>query len=110
MSDENTNQVNLPANVTGKFLTFHSKNPQVYSEFKRYAFDLINAGVKHASVALIIERMRWDSALRTEGDKFKISNDYRADFARLFAYDFPAYADFFKTKSRTQVLQESIAA
>jgi hypothetical protein len=87
--------------LSKKFLDFHEKNPQVYDLFKRYAFQLIEAGVRHTSVALIIERIRWESAISTTDQQYTVSNNFRADYARLFMQEHPQFRDFFTVKKRT---------
>lgn len=80
------------------FQKFHSKNPAVWSEFKRYAFDSIESGRQHYSALLIIQKIRWDSKINTSRtNAFKIPNATAAYYARLFHRTFPAYEGFFKT-------------
>ena len=80
------------------FQKFHSKNPAVWTEFKRYTFESIESGRQHYSAALIIQKIRWDSAINTsKTNAFKIPNATAAYYARLFHKSFPAYKGFFKT-------------
>lgn len=82
---------------------WHTINPHVYDMFERFTFDLIKAGVQQSSAWLIINRMRWETALKTHGDKFRISNDFIAMYARFFMYRNPEYEGFFKTKELKRV-------
>ena len=80
------------------FQKFHAKNPAVWTEFKRYTFNSIESGRQHYSAALIIQKIRWDSAINTsKTNAFKIPNATAAYYARLFHRTFPAYKGFFKT-------------
>lgn len=80
------------------FQKFHSRNPAVWTEFKRYTFNSIESGRQHYSAALIIQKIRWDSAINTsKTNAFKIPNATAAYYARLFHRTFPAYKGFFKT-------------
>ena len=81
-----------------KWWGWHKENPQVYSMFSSYAHALINAGLTHSSAWLIINRMRWQTAIETKGGVFKISNDYIAYYARLWMVHNPKYDGFFRTK------------
>ena len=80
------------------FNKFHSKNPAVWTEFKRYAFEAIESGRQHYSASLIVNKIRWDSAINTsKTNAFKIANATSPYYARLFHKTFPAYSGFFKT-------------
>lgn len=89
------------------FQKFHSKNPAVWTEFKRYTFDSIESGRQHYSAALIIQKIRWDSKINTsKTNAFKIPNATAAYYARLFHRTFPAYKGFFKTFEFESVIQD----
>lgn len=94
------------------FVKFHLKNPDVWTEFKRYTFDSIELGRQHYSAALIIQKIRWDSKINTsKTNAFKIPNATAAYYARLFHKTFPAYQGFFKTfefGSAVQDVQEDV--
>ena len=80
------------------FQKFHAKNPAVWTEFKRYAFESIESGRQHYSAAFIIQKIRWDSSINTSNtNAFKIPNATAAYYARLFHKSFPAYKGLFKT-------------
>ncbi len=82
-----------------KFVEFHVKNPDVYALFKKFAFEALKAGRKRLSTKLIIERIRWESYIKTQQtDEFKINNNHTAYYARLFMEDYPQYKDFFATR------------
>jgi hypothetical protein len=88
------NQIRLERN----FLNFHTKNPAVWTEFQRYAFEAIRAGRVRYSARFIIHKIRWDSAINTsKTSAFKISNDHSPYYARLFNKTFPKHNDLFKT-------------
>lgn len=82
--------------IEARFLAFHAANPQVYEEFKRFAFQAIAHGASSLSSKFILERVRWESMITTHGGGFKINNDFTSRYARLFAKDFPAHADKFE--------------
>ena len=81
------------------FSEYHSKNPQIYVEFKRFAFELIYAGHKRLGSKHIIERIRWETMITTDG-LFKINNNYTVDYAYLFEQDYPQLAGIFAHRSR----------
>ena len=77
------------------------QNPEVYPMFKEFTFELIRAGRKRAGANMIIERLRWETAIRTKGD-FKINNNYAPDLSRKFMEDHPQHKGFFQTRVQTR--------
>ena len=78
---------------------WHKRNPHVYELFKRFSMQAINRGHRNLSAWLIVNRIRWETSIETEGDDFKISNDFIAYYSRLFMHDHPQYKGFFRTKA-----------
>ena len=80
------------------FLAFHRDNPQVYALFCRFTQAAVARGCKNFSVASIIERIRWETEVETTGGEFKIGNNHRAYYARMWMADNPDHAGFFRTR------------
>ena len=89
-----------PSNLTQKqaWWRWHNANPHVYSLFERFALEAADSGKKNFSHWLIMNRIRWESAIKTTGDEFKIKNDYIAYYARLFMARHPEHDGFFRIK------------
>lgn len=81
-----------------KWWEYHKENPHVYELVEKFTFDVIKRGYDRYSINSIFERIRWHTDIDTEGDKFKISNNHRAYYARYFMHLHPQYDGFFKTK------------
>jgi len=79
------------------FKKYHEESPQIYTEFKRLAFQLINRGYKHIGAKQIFEVIRWQTMV-SGSDEFKCNNSYTSDYARLFEKDFPLYAGIFRKR------------
>jgi hypothetical protein len=77
---------------------WHKENPHVYQMFSSFTKTAIDAGLPHSSAWLIVNRIRWETAIETQGDTFKISNDFIAYYARLFMAYNPEHDGFFRTK------------
>jgi len=77
---------------------WHQKNPEVWKMFERFSFEAVQSGRKKISHWLIMNRIRWETAILTTGNDFKISNDYIAFYARLWKATHPAHANLFNTK------------
>lgn len=80
------------------FETYHRDNPQIYTMFKQFAFEAINAGVTRLSSKAIVERLRWQTMIRGN-DEFKINNNVTPYYARLFNQEYPQHEGFFATRN-----------
>ena len=76
------------------FKQYHLDNPQVYVEFKRLAFQLINRGYVRLGAKQIFEVIRWQTMVYGN-DQYKLNNNYTSDYARLFELDHQIYAGYF---------------
>lgn len=80
-----------------KFERYHSANPNVYALIQRYARELLAAGRDRLSISLIVERVRWESSIKTTSeDQFKIANAHSAFYARKLDADFLEFKGKFK--------------
>lgn len=92
--------------VEDKFNAFDAANPHVYSLYKRFAYELLNAGLPKLSSKLIIERIRWERAISTTGagwnvhgkKAFLIDNRFTCWYARKFIKQFPRLASRFELR------------
>ena len=81
-----------------KFRIFHEANPEVYKLFKRFTFEAMNRGHKHLSAEMIINRIRWETKVVTTDKDYKINNDYKPFYSRLFIVEHPQHKDFFRLR------------
>ncbi len=84
------------------FTGFHQQNPDVYTFFKRFAFDWLATGATKISSKQIIGRIRWhvevESRLNKEPGDFKINDAFTSRYARLFIRDYPEFEHHFETR------------
>lgn len=87
--------------VYAKFLYFHTRYPQIYLWFERYALELIRQGQTKLGAKMIIERVRWEVAMAVDKTEhsFKIDNNYICHYARLFTKNHPEYLTFFEFRA-----------
>lgn len=105
ISAKSPNSVSSLNSSTASFLArkqawwdWHKANPQVWELFERFSFEAIQRGHKKISHWLIINRIRWETTIITQGGDFKISNDYIAFYARLFRAKHPQHKNLFNVK------------
>jgi|TARA_R110000824_G_scaffold21078_6_gene78893 hypothetical protein len=84
-----------------RFLQFHLANPHVYDKLRELSIFAKNGGAKRIGIALLFERLRWFSMFETQGDMFKLNNDYRALYARMLMNNVPQLDGFFELRSRS---------
>lgn len=89
-----------PKKLLEEFKTYHHKNPHVYEEFKRLALEMAATGRKKYSSKCLINVLRWNMDLRTNGDVFKINDKFQSIYGRMFVHNHPEFADFFEFRVR----------
>jgi hypothetical protein len=89
-----------PKNVLeAQFWDFHAANPKVYSLFSKFAFEAARANRGSFGVGAIFERMRWYTTVETRGEEYKLNNNYRAYYGRLWMRNNPEFDGFFSTRT-----------
>lgn len=82
-----------------KFLLFHAQNPHVLDRLIGLAHELCAAGQTRLSIQMLFEVLRYETALQTSGDQFKLNNNYSSYYVRLIQGVDPAIGDLFETRA-----------
>lgn len=93
-------QFDKDMSISERFQAFHSENPHVYWALRQLALDMYGRGVRRYSMKGLFEILRWQYALRTKGEEFKLNNNYTALYARLLMQQEPELKDFFEVRER----------
>lgn len=72
-------------------------NPEAMGLFIRFAKDMIERNKRFGAKALA-ERVRWECAVMTRGDTFKINNNFTAYVARRLIAMYPRLASLMETR------------
>jgi len=80
------------------FERFDADNPKVWELFVRFTKQLIARGFKHYSADAVLHRVRWETAVETTGDAFKVNNNFVSGYARKFEREYPEHAGFFRMR------------
>lgn len=72
----------MKGSMAERFEEFHRQNPHVYQAIVRIAHDLKGRGFSKCSIWLIFNRLRWLYAIQTQGDEFRLNNNFTAYYAR----------------------------
>lgn len=100
--DDQGDLFTIPAktHLQKKFEIYDAENPHVYPMFIQYARQVLRSGHDKFSAKAIFERLRWHFNFETEGDVFKLNNNYTAFYARKAMEDYPEFKDFFELRER----------
>lgn len=88
-------KVSKAASIQDRFESFHRANPQVYAALRSLAFQMIGNGVRQYGIKGLFEILRWQFALQTNGEPFRLSNDFTSRYARLLVKNNPELDGFF---------------
>lgn len=81
------------------FFAFRNENPHVERELVRLAREWQHARPgEQVGISMLWERMRWEIAVHTTGDSWRLNNDWRAFYARLLERDYPEFRGLFETR------------
>ncbi|MDG4790385.1 hypothetical protein O7626_40775 [Micromonospora sp. WMMD1102] len=82
-----------------KFWRYHEANPAIYSLLVAFAREWRDrTGRPKLGINSLIERVRWEVAVRTNDPDFKINNNYGPWFSRLIMRQEPDLDDLFHTR------------
>jgi hypothetical protein len=91
------------ASIFARFQKFHANNPEVYNNLVRLAreFRMGRNFNRKMGIAMLFEVLRWNYYLNVDmgEEEFKLSNDFRAPYARLIMQQELDLADAFNTKT-----------
>ena len=82
--------------IDARFQAFHQQNPHVFALLVRLAREAQQRGARRIGAKALMERARWDLALETSGDEYRLNNDYTSRYARLIADTHPDLAGLFQ--------------
>lgn len=82
------------------WLAYHQANPGVYAEFCAFA-EKMRVETKRTiySVEIIINVLRWHRDLKSEDGDFKINNNFKSFYARMYEWHYACKGFFRKRKS-----------
>lgn len=86
------------ATIQERFESFHAANPQVYGALRSLAFQMLGNGVKQYGIKGLFEILRWQFALQTKGEPFRLCNDFTSRYARLLVKNNPELDGFFEMR------------
>lgn len=84
--------------IQARFESFHEHNPWVADVLERMTTDRLAAGKRKVGIGMLFEVLRWQAGFVTEGDDFRLNNNYRSRYVRLLIERHPEWAEAFETR------------
>lgn len=86
--------------IAERFEAFHRANPHVYQTLVRLAREWVNTtGRRKLGIGMLFERSRWDLAIQTNSEDFRLNNSHRSFYSRLIQAQEPDLRDLFELRS-----------
>jgi hypothetical protein len=80
-----------------KFVLFDAANPHVARALEALAAQWLKHH-RRVSMKALVERLRWESGIFTQGNAYRINNSFTAFYARLLIERRPEWADSIETR------------
>lgn len=87
-----------PLTIQERFEAFHGSNPTVLALLRDKALTLKGRGFKRYGLKALFEALRYDMAVQTNGQPFKLDNGFTAHYARKLMEVEPRLKGFFETR------------
>jgi hypothetical protein len=83
-----------------RFQRLLREHPEVFTAFRRRAWQLRERGKRHISADSICHYLRDETPIdtRTGEDTYKINNDFSSRFARLLIAEEPSFSAYIETR------------
>lgn len=86
--------------ITDKFVEFHRENPHVYRVLVSLAREWVaRSGSHKLAIKTLYERARWEIAMTTSANDFRLNNNFTAFYARLIMQQEPDLAGLFDLRT-----------
>jgi hypothetical protein len=83
-----------------RFAQFHADNPHVADALEQLAGQWFAAGNERGSTKAFIERLRWESGIRTRGGEYRLDNSLTAFYSRLLLERRPDWSGRILTRTQ----------
>ncbi|MFI1830695.1 hypothetical protein ACH41E_30295 [Streptomyces sp. NPDC020412] len=87
------------SSIQARFEEFHRLNPWVLTALEKLTADYLKQGAARVGVGMLFEVLRYQYALATRGDDFRLNNSYRSRYARLLIQRHPQWESAFEVRA-----------
>lgn len=85
--------------LEAKFVRFHAANPHVYELLKEIALRAVRRG-RRVGMKAVYELARWYYSVETDGEPYKLNNNFTAFYSRILMENEPELRGFFETRQQ----------
>ncbi|MCX4858312.1 hypothetical protein [Streptomyces canus] len=85
--------------IQQRFEAFHALNPWVLRHLEALATDCVAKGFRRVGIGMLFELLRWRYGEATQGDAFRLNNNFRSRYVRLLIERHPEWARLFETRA-----------
>ena len=89
----------VPQDIAEGFHDFHAANPHVYLRLVEMTRNLVARKRHRIGMKMLFEVLRWEHYMKTEGEAFKLNNNYTAFYSRLIESQHPEYLGVFTKRA-----------
>lgn len=86
--------------IAERFADWHAAHPEVYRKLVTLARQAKAMGMSRYGMKALWEVARWSLYVDSEGQEYKLNNDFTAPMARLIMAQEPDLDGFFETRER----------
>ncbi|MFG3656878.1 hypothetical protein [Streptomyces sp. NPDC047706] len=88
-----------PTSIQAQFETFHQLNPWVLRALEALTADYLQRGASRVGIGMLFEVLRWRYVTATEGDEFRLNNNFRSRYVRLLIERHPEWVSAFEVRA-----------
>ncbi|UQA93681.1 hypothetical protein [Streptomyces halobius] len=84
--------------IQERFESFHQLNPWILEQLEALAADCAERGLRRIGIGMLFEVLRWQYGRATQGEPFKLNNDFRSRYVRSMLDRHPEWTSLFETR------------
>lgn len=85
--------------IQERFEAFHALNPWVLRHLEQLTANCVAKGFRRVGIGMLFELLRWRYGEATQGDAFRLNNNFRSRYVRLLIERHPEWARLFETRA-----------
>ncbi|WP_330306255.1 MULTISPECIES: hypothetical protein [unclassified Streptomyces] len=85
--------------IQQRFEAFHALNPWVLRHLEALTENCVDKGFRRVGIGMLFELLRWRYGQATQGDAFRLNNNFRSRYVRFLIERHPEWAHLFETRA-----------
>ncbi|MGW1801670.1 hypothetical protein ACWCQN_38580 [Streptomyces sp. NPDC001984] len=85
--------------IQERFEAFNALNPWVLRHLEQLTADCVTKGFRRVGIGMLFELLRWRYGQATQGDAFRLNNNFRSRYVRLLIERHTEWAHLFETRA-----------